>query len=130
MEIEDGEVCVMAARMSSKLNDELSEFIDAEVKFAIEEAKLKIYEEAKIEAEKRLISVPKTRAQAVKTLRKTQKFGRQDDKIDFEWPKESDLSALPTDRPVKIERITYRTRGDFINQVQVHLTNGHSSPLF
>jgi hypothetical protein len=37
---------------------------------------------------------------------------------------------MPADKPVKVVSFNYRTNGFLIQQIQVNLSNGKSSPLF
>jgi hypothetical protein len=46
--------------------------------------------------------------EAVKTMRKLPVLGYQDEVMDFEWPQEKDLLAMPKDKPFKIEKLIYQ----------------------
>jgi hypothetical protein len=46
------------------------------------------------------------------------------------WPSIKDILEMPISEPVELDRIDYRTRGRFFNQIRVYLTNGISSPWF
>ena len=46
------------------------------------------------------------------------------------WPRKKDILRMPFNEPVELDRIDFRIRDGFINQMRVHLTNGFSSPLF
>ena len=37
---------------------------------------------------------------------------------------------MQCDKPIKVTSISYRTRSHYINQIQVHLSNGSVSPVF
>ena len=75
------------------------------------------------------------REKAAKTLKKGKKFGFQKSEENFEWPKEADIVAMPLDKPVKVVSVSFRTwkdtsNGDYISEIQLHLSNGASSPIF
>ena len=72
------------------------------------------------------------RAQAAKTLRKVKSFGKKniDTYGSFAWPTEADIMEMPLEKPIKVVSFDYKCRYHSINQVQVNLSNGASSPLF
>ena len=53
----------------------------------------------------------------------------------FEWPTKEDVLSWPLDKPSSVSSIDYGTLSEYggyylINSIQVHLSNGVSSPLF
>jgi hypothetical protein len=76
------------------------------------------------------------RKKIVDTWRRTKTFGiknfQDSDPRNVKeiWPKQRDISKMSYDAPVELDRIEYKTRDEFIHQMQVFLTNGKMSPLF
>ena len=79
-------------------------------------AQIKAEAEAKVKADADAAR-QKARAEAVKTMRKSRKFGVEGDEATFEWPSAQDLLAMPSDKPVKVASISYRTCGRYLKEI-------------
>lgn len=99
--------------ITAKVEAKLRKEFEAEFTAKIGDAKAKMAAESKIKET--------TNVDAVKTIRKTKRFGYIDDTINFEWPKQEDLMKMQDGKPIKVKSISYRTRksgsNDHISQI-------------
>jgi hypothetical protein len=99
--------------ITAKVEAKLRKEFEAEFTAKIGDAKAKMAAESKIKET--------TNVDAVKTIRKTKRFGVGNDTIKFEWPKQEDLMKMQDGKPIKVESISYRTiksgSSDYISQI-------------
>lgn len=64
------------------------------------------------------------------TLRKMPMFGQQvpQDVITFDWPDHDKFEQFSPD--TRMEAVTFKTDGNDLTSIQVHLSNGESSEVF
>lgn len=70
---------------------------------------------------------------AIASMRKLPAFGMKGVKIEFEWPTERDLLAMPKGKPFSVLKLKWkrsRMHEQSIGAIQVILGNGQRSPVF
>ena len=71
--------------------------------------------------------------QSVSTLRDLPAFSQNHNVQDFKWPTAIDLLKMPTDQPIQVVKLRWKTssaNSSLIGGVQVVLSNGYKSPVF
>ena len=69
----------------------------------------------------------------IKTMRDLPRFGRTDNSINFRYPTDADLCAMPKDKPIEAVKLNWKPSSNdasYIGAIQVIYSNGSASPVF
>ena len=121
--------------MEAELERKYEAALEAKLQAKLAEATIKIRAELAVEAEQKADVIKRLmREKAARNLKRGKHFGNKNTPENFAWPTEADIVAMPLDKPVKVESVSYKTYkykdGDLINEIQLHYSNGVSSPAF
>jgi hypothetical protein len=69
----------------------------------------------------------------IKTMRDLPEFGKTEKPINFRYPTDADLRAMPKDKPIEAIKLNWKPsskNSSCIGAMQVIYSNGHASPVF
>ena len=69
----------------------------------------------------------------IKTLRDLPLFGYTGEPVNFRYPTDADLRAMPKDKPIEAIKLAWKRSAKdyrFIGAIQVIYSNGAASPVF
>ena len=69
----------------------------------------------------------------IKTLRDLPLFGFTGAAVNFRYPTDADLRAMPKDKPIEAIKLAWKTsaaNASYIGAIQVIYSNGAASPVF